>query len=394
MLRRVAILGSTGSIGRQALQVITAHPDRLAVAALAAGSNIDLLTQQANLLQPRLVSIASADAASTLSSHLTYKPEQICHGEEGLVAVACASGADIVLAATDGMVALRAVFESLSRGLHVALANKELLVAAGRILCALARSSGALIVPVDSEHSALFQCLMGERADNVASIVVTASGGPFWDWSLAQMEAASPEQALRHPIWRMGAKNTIDSATLMNKGLEVIEASLLFGFAPAQIEVVVHRQSVVHGFVVFRDGSVKAQLSAPDMRLPIGFALAYPERLPTAVAQLDTKAAIGLGGAAATLSFEPVDKARFPAVGLAYRALELGGTYPAVLSAANEEAGRAFLQRQIKFTEICPIVQGAMSAHVARGDALEDVRAADEFGRTYARNAVRAAVQR
>ncbi len=394
MLRRVAILGSTGSIGCQALQVIAAHPDRFSVVALAAGANVERLVEQANEFGPKLLSIGEESHARVLAQKLSYVPERVCHGEEGLVEVATAAGADIVVAATDGMASLRAVFESIGRGLHVALANKELLVGAGRTLCALARSTGARLLPVDSEHSALFQCMAGERREDVASVVLTASGGPFWTWSLEEMERATPDQALRHPNWAMGAKNTLDSATLMNKGLEVIEASYLFHLPPSRIEVVVHRQSIVHGFVIFADGNVKAQLAAPDMRLPIGFALAYPERLPAPFAQRETKAAIGLEGQTSTLSFEPVDERRFPSLQLAYHALALGGTYPAVLSAANEEAGRAFLQGQIKFTEICPIVEGALAAHNTTNDGLDEVRAADSFGRAFARRAAGEAARR
>lgn len=392
-MRRVAILGSTGSIGRQTLEVISAHPDRFSVAALAAGKNIELLAQQAHTWRPQVLSVATSETALLLRQRLSHAP-RVEHGEAGLVACALEAQADIVVAATDGMVALRAVFESVSRGLHVALANKELLVAAGHILCRLARSTGARIVPVDSEHSALFQCLAGEQAENVKTVVLTASGGPFWTWSLERMENATPEDALAHPKWRMGAKNTLDSASLMNKGLEVIEASSLFSLPPASIEVVVHRQSVVHGFVIFRDGNVKAQLATPDMRLPIGYALAYPQRLPAAVAESDTRAAIGLGGAPATLTFEPVDDVRFPSVRLAYRALALGGTYPAVLSAANEEAGRAFLRKQIKFTQIHPIVESALENHVPAGDDLEDVLSADRTGREQVRDAIRASLHR
>ncbi|SRR5579872_529888 len=393
-MRRVAILGSTGSIGRQTLEVIAAHPERFSVAALAAGENIELLAQQARSWQPQVLSVASSETASALRQRLPHPLPRIEHGEDGLVACALEAEADIVVAATDGMVALRAVFESVSRGLHVALANKELLVAAGHIICRLARSTGARIVPVDSEHSALFQCLAGEQPEDVKSVILTASGGPFWEWSLERMEKATPEDALAHPKWRMGAKNTLDSASLMNKGLEVIEASSLFSLPPASIEVVVHRQSVVHGFVIFRDGNVKAQLASPDMRLPIGYALAYPQRLPAAVAEADTRAAIGLGGAATTLTFEPVDDVRFPSVRLAYRALALGGTYPAVLSAANEEAGRAFLRKQIKFTQIHPIVESVLENHLPAGDDLEDVLSADRTGREQVRDAIRASLHR
>jgi 1-deoxy-D-xylulose-5-phosphate reductoisomerase len=393
-MRRVAILGSTGSIGRQALAVIDAFADRFAVSALAANGNLDLLAEQANRLKPPVVSAGSAARAAELADRLTYKPQAIGHGADGLLAAACSSGADVVLGATDGMVALRAIVASIKRGMHIALANKELLVSAGRFICDLARASGARIVPVDSEHSALFQCLIGERACDVASVVLTASGGPFWTQTLEQMERVTPEEALRHPTWSMGAKNTLDSATLMNKGLEMIEASHLFALAPAQIEVVVHRQSIVHGFVLFRDGNVKAQLAAPDMRLPIGYALAYPERLPAGVEGSATKNAIGLGETPSTLSFEPVDERRFPSLRLAYNALQAGGTYPAVLSGVNEEAGRAFLQKKIKFTEICPIVERALGAHRAGADDLEETEAADQWSRAFARDAISAAMQR
>ncbi|MDQ6767317.1 MAG: 1-deoxy-D-xylulose-5-phosphate reductoisomerase [Candidatus Eremiobacteraeota bacterium] len=394
MPKRVAILGSTGSIGRQALQVIEAYPDRFEVAALAANSNIELLAAQANRHTPRVVSAGNPSLAAELARQLTFKPETIAFGPDGLLSTATRSGADVVLAATDGMVALQALVESIERGMHVALANKELLVSAGRFLCDLARARGARIVPVDSEHSALFQCLIGERIADVASVVLTASGGPFWGQTLEQMESATPEQALRHPTWSMGAKNTLDSATLMNKGLEIIEASHLFNLPAARIQVVVHRQSIVHGFVAFADGNVKAQLAAPDMRLPIGFALAYPERLPGGFVDVSTKNAIGLGHALSSLSFEPIDEGRFPAVRLAYAALAAGGTSPAVLSAVNEEAGRAFLQKKIKFTEICPIVERALAKHPVAADGLEEIEAADRWGRAFARDAISAAMQR
>ncbi len=392
-MRRIALLGSTGSIGRQALDVIASHPDRFCVVALAANTNIDLLAEQAERFAPAVISAGDAKLGAALSKRLR-SPAQVVHGEEGLVAAATQSQCDVVLAATDGTIALRAVVESLKRGTQVAIANKELLVGAGDLLCELARLHNAALVPVDSEHSALFQCLLGERRDDIASVVITASGGPFWDLTLAQMEQVSPDQALAHPIWSMGAKNTLDSATLMNKGLEMIEASHLFSLSPSQIEVVVHRQSIIHGLVLFVDGNVKAQLAAPDMRLPIGYALSYPQRLPGSIVQERTRRAIGLEQTASTLSFEPVDDSRFPSVRLAYHALKCGETYPAVLSGANHEAGRAFLQRQIKFTEICAIVERALAAHSPNGHNLEAVEAADRFGRAFAREAVSAATRR
>jgi 1-deoxy-D-xylulose-5-phosphate reductoisomerase len=392
-MRRIALLGSTGSIGRQALDVIASYPDRFCVAALAANANITLLAEQTQRFNPAVVSAGNATAAAGLSKLLRRRCQVVC-GEDGLVAAATQSHADVVLAATDGTVALRAVVESIKQGGHVAIANKELLVGAGDLLCELARTHRATIVPVDSEHSALFQCLLGERREAVASVVITASGGPFWDLTVAQMERATPEEALAHPIWSMGAKNTLDSATLMNKGLEMIEASHLFALDPTQIAVVVHRQSIVHGLVLFVDGNVKAQLAAPDMRLPIGYALSYPQRLPGPIAEQRTKRALGLEQVASTLSFEPVDDSRFPSVRLAYHARKRGETYPAVLSGANQEAGRAFLQRQIKFTEICAIVERALAAHEPTGRNLEAIEAADQFGRAFARDAVSAAMRR
>ena len=390
-MRRVAILGSTGSIGRQALDVIDANPERFEVAALGANASIDLLAEQADRYRPAVVSAGSAELAGRLRGAMHHSPDVLGHGSDGLVAAAVGSGADVVLAATDGTIALRALVAAVERGMHVALANKELLVSAGRYLCDLARARGARIVPVDSEHSALFQCLAGERVADVSTVVLTASGGPFWSHTLERMEHATPEEALRHPTWSMGAKNTIDSATLMNKGLEIIEASHLFGIPASRIRVVVHRQSIVHGLVLFADGNVKAQMAAPDMRLPIGYALAYPERLDAGFVDAATRSAIGLGETVATMSFEPVDDRRFPSVRLAYRALEAGGTYPAVLSTANEEAGRAFLQRKIKFTEICPIVERALEAHEACADGLEEIEAADRWAREYAQRAIGAA---
>ncbi len=393
-MRRVAILGSTGSIGRQALEVILAAKDRFSVAALAANASIQALAQQANELKPAVVSAGTAEFAKQLRELLTYQPHIVGSGAQGLVEAATESGANAVLVATDGMVALRAVAAAAESGMHIALANKELLVGAGRFLCDLARERGASIVPVDSEHSALFQCLVGERHSDVAEVIITASGGPFWTYSRDELEYVTPEQALRHPIWSMGQKNTIDSATLMNKGLEVIEASRLFTLTPGQINVVVHRQTIAHGFVVFSDGSVKAQLAAPDMRVPIGYALAYPQRLPVAFALKLTKDALGLGNELSTLTFEPVDEIRFPSVRLAYSALAAGGTHPAVLSSVNEEAGRAFLQRKIKFTEICPIVERALGAHPVGADGLEEIEAADAWSRAFARGAIGAAMQR
>jgi 1-deoxy-D-xylulose-5-phosphate reductoisomerase len=379
-MRRIAILGSTGSIGSQALDIIGRYPERFAVAGLAANTNVAALAVQAERFRPGVLSIGTAALVEELCGRLSYAPRAIGWGAEGLAMVALTSDAQRVLAASDGIAALDAVMLALAGGIDVALSNKELLVAAGEPLLAAARASGAHVLPVDSEHSAVFQCLLGERVQDVASVVLTASGGPFRELSLLDMRDVTPAQALAHPTWAMGQKNTIDSATMMNKGLEVIEASRLFGLAPEQIEVVVHRQSVAHAFVRFKDGNVKAQLAAPDMRVPIGYALAYPERLPDADAG-KTRAALGLGSAPAELTFEPLDNSRFPAVQLCYRALRAGGTCPAVLSAANEEAGRAFLQGKVKFTEICALVERALDAHSAEPPTLEAIRRADVWAR-------------
>jgi 1-deoxy-D-xylulose-5-phosphate reductoisomerase len=379
-MKRVAILGSTGSIGAQALDVIERHPERFRVVGLAARDSVARLADQANRFRPARLSIGTEAGADELRKLLAYSPEHIGVDIAGLAAVV-ESGAECVLAAMDGMAALEPVLLALDLGVAtLALANKELAVAAGELLFERAARRDARILPVDSEHSALFQCLVGERREDVASAVLTASGGPFWELSAAEMRKATPAQALAHPTWAMGPKNTIDSATMMNKGLEVIEASRFFGLRPEQIEVVVHRQSVAHAFVIFKDGNVKAQLAAPDMRVPIGYALAYPQRLDRAD-DTKTRAAIGLGDAMTRLSFEPVDDGRFPALALCYRALRAGGTHPAVLSAANEEAGRAFLAGKVKFTDISTLVEEALDAHTGGPATLEGINSADAWAR-------------
>ena len=368
-MRRVAILGSTGSIGTQALDVIAAHPDHFCVAGLAAGRNTTLLAEQVARFGPDLATTAS-------------------DGPGALMRVALETRADIVLAATDGFVAFEAVYGALKHGIDVALANKELVVAAGDVLLQAARTSGAQVLPVDSEHSAIFQCLIGEDPARVASIILTASGGPFRDTPLEQIPNASLAQALNHPTWRMGTKNTIDSATMMNKGLEVIEASRLFGVRAENIGVVIHRQSIAHGFVVFTDGSVKGQLCAPDMRVPIGFALAYPDRLEIAAgAAEDPIAALGGEPGAALLryEFERPSLERFPCLGLAYEALRRGGTSPAILSAANELAVDAFVAGLVPFGAIPELVASALDAVAPSAVTWENVLAADAAARAVTR---------
>jgi 1-deoxy-D-xylulose-5-phosphate reductoisomerase len=386
-MRSIAILGSTGSVGRQALDVVRTHPDLFAISALATNVGVDLLAEQANEFQPPLLSVGTPESIEPLRAKLAYRARIVC-GADGLQAATSESGAQRILAAMNGMAAWPAVYAAAKAGVDVALANKELVVAGGELLFAAAAASGARILPVDSEHSAIFQCLEGERRTDVRTVVLTASGGPFWEFSMEEMRQATPAQALRHPTWSMGAKNTIDSATLMNKGLEVIEASRFFDLRADQIEVVVHRSSIAHAFVIFRDGCIKAQLATPDMRLPIGYALAYPDRLPSAPDDSAARRAIGLDGEKATLTFEPVDDGRFPCLRLAFRALKAGGTYPAVLSSANEEAGRAFLQEKICFTDIATLVENSLDAHEGRAATPDAVAESDVWARGHVRAAI------
>ncbi len=359
--KRVAILGSTGSIGTQALDVIARHPERFEVVGLAAGRNAALLREQTARFGPRIVSLGADDGAA------------------GLQRVALESEPDIILAATDGAVAFEAIFAAVDAGIDIAIANKELVVAAGELLFGHAARSGARLLPVDSEHSAIFQCLVGEPRERIASVVLTASGGPFWTASADQIRTATVADALRHPTWQMGTKNTIDSASLMNKGLEVIEASRFFGLPGEQIAVLVHRTSVAHGFAIFTDGNVKAQLAPPDMRLPIGYALAYPDRLPSP-APADALVAVGAerGADVTTLRFERPDFERFPCLRLAY----------AALSAANEIAVAAFVNGEIPFGAIPECIAEATDVVQQHELSLEAVREADQSARRAARAAV------
>jgi 1-deoxy-D-xylulose-5-phosphate reductoisomerase len=371
--KRVAILGSTGSIGTQALDVIARHADRFEVVALAAGKQVDKLREQA----------AHFNCPTTVSAQ---------DGVAGLHRVAVESNPDIVLAATDGFVSFDAVFAAVERGIDIAVANKELIVAAGELLIAAAKRSGSKLLPVDSEHSAIFQCLAGEDPARVQSIILTASGGPFWRKSADEIEHATVDAALAHPTWRMGIKNTVDSASMMNKGLEVIEASRLFSMPGERVQILVHPQSIAHGMVVFTDGSVKIQAAAPDMRLPIGYALAWPDRLAPSIPQNDTDPLVAAGAhpdaAALRYDFERPDPARFPCVRLAYEALAAGGVMPAVLSAANEIAVAAFVEGEIPFGRIPHVIEAAMSAAAPEELSLDGVRRADRSAREHARDAV------
>lgn len=363
-LRRVAILGSTGSVGTQALDLIARHRDRFEVVALAAGTRVKDLRAQAEQFGAKIVACAD-------------------DGPQGLLRVAVESRPDVLLAATDGFVSFDAVFKAVERGTDIAIANKELVVSAGELLVEAARRSGSNILPVDSEHSAIFQCLLGEDPERVAGIILTASGGPFWRASGHDMDNATVALALQHPTWQMGVKNTVDSATMMNKGLEVIEASRLFGLPGRQISILVHPQSIAHGMIAFTDGSVKAQLAAPDMRLPIGYALAYPDRLDEKRAPFDALASMGANLEAAGLryDFERPDNARFPCVRLAYEALAIGGTMPAVLSAANEVAVKAFVNGALAFGRIAHVIEEVMHLIQPADVTKEGILAADGAAR-------------
>jgi len=375
--RRIAVLGSTGSIGAATLDVVErlrASGLPIDVVALAARRNVAGLAAQIRAFRPAAVSLERPEDAEALRTAVAGWEGDIGWGPEGLDRVAAAD-ADLVVVAVEGVVGLRPTLAALRAGADVALATKEALVAGGALVVDAAARAGRRLLPIDSEHSAIFQCLDGRPAADVARIWLTASGGPFRRTPAAALARVTPEEALRHPTWRMGPKVTIDSATLMNKGLEIIEAHWLFGVPPERIDVVVHPQSVVHSCVELADGSILAQLGPADMRMPIQYALTYPRRHPHRVARLDLRA---LGA----LEFEAPDEARFPALGLAREALRRGGTAPAALNAANEAAVRLFLDGRLAFPEIAASVRRALDAHVPRpAAALDDVLAADRDAR-------------
>ncbi|HVF44392.1 MAG TPA: 1-deoxy-D-xylulose-5-phosphate reductoisomerase [Pyrinomonadaceae bacterium] len=376
----IAILGSTGSIGCNALSVVESFADgRFRVVALAAGRNVERLAAQVERHGPELVAVGDEAAAEALKSELGrrgLKVPRVLTGEAGLVEVATHGAARTVVSATVGAVGFVPTLRALEAGKRVALANKETLVIAGELMTRAARTSGAELLPVDSEHNALHQCLRGERREEVRRLILTASGGPFREKTLSAMSSATVEEAMRHPTWNMGAKITIDSATLMNKGLEVIEARWLFGFGADEIDIVVHPESVVHSMIELVDGSVIAQMGVTDMRHAIQYALTYPERHVCA-----TLPPLNLTKLSA-LHFEEPDTARFPCVLLAYRALREGGTLPAALNAANEEAVKAFLAGAIRLTDIPAIIERVMDAHETRPvSSLEIVLAVDRDSR-------------
>jgi len=378
-MRRIAILGSTGSIGRSALAVVDAHPGRLQVVGLAAGENATLLAEQIARYRPAAVAMATAEGVDRLrSSTGTGSAAVLGHGTAGMVEVATHPSVDLLICASAGTAGLEAVLAAIEAGKTIALANKEVLVMAGSIVTEAARRRGVAILPVDSEHNAIHQCLHARSSSEVRRIILTASGGPFREYSPEALRHVGPDAALQHPTWQMGRKITIDSATLMNKGLEVIEARWLFEVGADQIDVVIHPQSIVHSLVELIDGSVIAQLGVTDMRLPIQYACSYPERWDGALPSLDLSRA-------ARLEFLAPSFERFPCLGLAYRALRAGGTLPVVLNAANEVAVEAFLDRRLSFPGIARLVELTMAAHsVEEVTTLETVRRADGWARQYA----------
>ncbi|MFO0378720.1 MAG: 1-deoxy-D-xylulose-5-phosphate reductoisomerase [Cyclobacteriaceae bacterium] len=352
--RRIAILGSTGSIGTQALDVIAAHPEVFEVEVLTAQNNADLLIEQAKKYKPNAVVISNDVHYTTLKEALQHEPIKVFAGENALASVVQMDTIDVVLTALVGYSGLRPTIKAIEAGKAIALANKETLVVAGALITQLAREKGVNIYPVDSEHSAIFQCLVGEFQNPIEKIILTASGGPFRGKKREELGRVTKAQALKHPNWTMGAKVTIDSASLMNKGLEVIEAKWLFGLWADQVEVVVHPQSIIHSLVQFEDSSIKAQLGLPDMRLPIQFALGFPQRLKSDFPRFDF-------GTYPALTFEKPDTETFRNLALAYEALNRGGNMPCVLNAANEIAVAAFLKDQIGFLQMSDVVEQSLA---------------------------------
>lgn len=351
-MKRIAILGSTGSIGSQTLQIVREQGD-IEVVALAAGQNVPLLEQQIREFKPKTAALWSQEAAKELKSRLRDTDVKILSGMEGLLTIARMEGYEILVTAIVGMLGIRPTMAAVEAGKTIALANKETLVTAGHLIMPMAAEKGGPILPVDSEHSAIFQSLNGEGSNRIQRILLTASGGPFRGRKREELKNVQLEDALKHPNWSMGRKITIDSATLVNKGLEVMEATWLFDVRPEQVQVVVHPQSVIHSMVEYEDGGIMAQLGTPDMRLPIQYALYYPNRRPLSGKRMDF---FELGA----MTFEKPDVETFPGLSLAYRALKEGGNIPTAYNAANEKAVSLFLQRKIAFLEIPEIIQGSM----------------------------------
>lgn len=376
-MKKVAILGSSGSIGESTLEVIRTFPDRFKVTALAVNSSINSLAKQIEEFKPEVVAVAEKKSAEELQKSFQGKTK-ILVGEEGMKEIAAVYDYDIFVGAMVGFSGLKPTLEAIKRGKRIALANKETLVVAGELITELAKNSGAEIIPVDSEHSAIFQCLVGEDTSSIKKIILTASGGPFRNKTRGELENVTVQDALNHPTWKMGSKITIDSATLMNKGLEVIEAHWLFNLSKDKIEVVVHPQSIIHSMVEFIDGSIKAQLSSPDMKLPIQYALAYPERLESNHVQTDFIKINNMN------FFEP-DMNTFECLRLAYDVMQTGGTTPCILNASNEVAVQKFLNGEIGFLQIADTIKKSLEkiSNLLHPD-LEEIINCDKETRIYA----------
>ena len=380
MPQKIALLGSTGSIGTQALDVISRYPDKFKVDLLTGCNNIELLTMQAKKFLPDSVVICNKEHFKQLQDNLRGTKIKVFAGEKEIEGVVASSDADLVLAAIVGYSGLRPTIAAINAGKRIALANKETLVVAGEIITALAARSGSVIIPVDSEHSAIFQCLSGEARESVEKITLTASGGPFLKLSAENLHHVKPGDALRHPNWNMGDKVTVDSASMMNKGLEVIEAKWLFGLDPEQIKVIIHPQSIIHSFVHFKDGSVKAQLGIPDMRVPILYALSYPLRFASDLPRLGFKDH-------SNLTFEEPDNDRFRNLSLAFMALKSGGNMPCILNAANEVAVNAFLKGSLGFMQMPEIVEHSLeNCKFKASPDLESLEESDRDARIIAQN--------
>lgn len=374
--KSLTILGSTGSIGRNALAVVSQHPNRFHIVGLSAHKNVSQIVKQIKAFHPDVVAVTNQEAfkeVSRLAGNLT----RLLPGEEGAIAVATYEGVDMVVSAMTGAAGLKPTLAAIQAGKDIALANKETLVIGGELILSAVSSAGVRLIPIDSEHSAIFQSILGHSKKEIRRLILTASGGPFRSWPIQKMSKVTPKEALRHPNWEMGAKITIDSATMMNKGLEVIEAKWLFGVVPEDIEILVHPESIIHSMVEYIDGVVIAQLGIPDMRVPISYALGYPERMDVGLNRLDL-AEMG------KLTFERPDTKRFPALKLAYEAIKRGKTFPAVLNAANEIAVKAFLEERISFLRIPEVVSYVLEKHEPEEVTLASVIEADQWGRKMA----------
>jgi 1-deoxy-D-xylulose-5-phosphate reductoisomerase len=383
-MKSIIILGSTGSIGTNTLDIVQRFPDDFRVVGLTAGGNIEKLEAQIRAFHPQVVAVSTESSAAALRTRCAGLPVEILAGENGIAQVAAMPGAELVISAIVGAAGLLPTLAAIRSGKHIALANKEPMVMAGKLMQEEARKHGVRIFPVDSEHSAIFQSLEGHRLEDVRRLILTASGGALWTLTKEQLQDVTPERALQHPNWKMGSKITIDSATLMNKGLEVVEARWLFDIRESRIDVLIHRESIIHSLVEYEDRSMIAQLGLPDMRTPISYAMRYPERMPLDLPSLDLTE-VG------KLTFCKPDHDRFPCLNLGYESLRIGGTMPAAMNAANEVAVDAFLNGGLRFIEIADVIRNTMDAHTPREIAgLEDALEADRWAREKAGSLVHA----